>query len=105
MRRFHMALNLQVFWHSSAHVLGEAMEQHLGGCLCYGPPIEQGFYYDTYLGEKYVRVERHSDSQDYQPGGEFRVSGDPDEAGMLHRHLTSLNISTPLLPRHHYMLY
>lgn len=41
-----------VFWHSSAHVLGEAMELHAGGCLCYGPPIEQGFYYDTFLESK-----------------------------------------------------
>jgi len=36
------------FWHSSAHVLGEAMERVYGGHLCYGPPIEQGFYYDMY---------------------------------------------------------
>lgn len=38
-----------VFWHSSAHILGEAMERCYGGCLCYGPPIENGFYYDMYL--------------------------------------------------------
>ncbi len=37
-----------VFWHSSAHILGEAMERHYGGHLCYGPPIEQGFYYDMW---------------------------------------------------------
>merc|ERR1719474_1035879 len=37
-----------VFWHSSAHVLGEAMERVYGGHLCYGPPIEQGFYYDMH---------------------------------------------------------
>jgi len=37
-----------VFWHSSAHILGEAMEKIYGGHLCYGPPIEQGFYYDMY---------------------------------------------------------
>ncbi|XP_046472210.1 threonine--tRNA ligase 1, cytoplasmic isoform X2 [Neodiprion pinetum] len=41
-----------VFWHSSAHVLGEAMERAYAGCLCYGPPIENGFYYDMYLGDK-----------------------------------------------------
>uniref|UniRef100_A0A8C2G079 threonine--tRNA ligase n=1 Tax=Cyprinus carpio TaxID=7962 RepID=A0A8C2G079_CYPCA len=45
----------QVYWHSSAHVLGEAMEQFYGGCLCYGPPIENGFYYDMFLdGQKGV---------------------------------------------------
>uniref|UniRef100_A0A668AGT0 threonine--tRNA ligase n=1 Tax=Myripristis murdjan TaxID=586833 RepID=A0A668AGT0_9TELE len=42
-----------VYWHSSAHILGEAMESYYGGCLCYGPPIENGFYYDMYLdGQK-----------------------------------------------------
>lgn len=37
-----------VFWHSSAHILGEAMERCYGGKLCYGPPIENGFYYDMH---------------------------------------------------------
>jgi len=37
-----------VFWHSTAHILGEAMERVYGGHLCYGPPIEEGFYYDMY---------------------------------------------------------
>lgn len=36
----------QVFWHSSAHVLGEACECHLGCHLSYGPPTEDGFFYD-----------------------------------------------------------
>nr|XP_006811408.1 PREDICTED: threonine--tRNA ligase, cytoplasmic-like [Saccoglossus kowalevskii] len=44
----------QVFWHSSAHMLGEAMERHYGGCLCYGPPIETGFFYDMYLEGRQV---------------------------------------------------
>jgi threonyl-tRNA synthetase len=35
-----------VFWHSSAHVLGEACELHYGCHLCIGPPIEDGFYYE-----------------------------------------------------------
>jgi len=43
-----------VFWHSSAHILGEAMERHYGGHLCYGPPVEEGFYYDMFLDERYV---------------------------------------------------
>jgi threonyl-tRNA synthetase len=41
-----------VFWHSSAHMLGECLECSLGGHLCIGPPTEEGFYYDAYLGEK-----------------------------------------------------
>ncbi|CAN0337691.1 unnamed protein product [Bubo scandiacus] len=40
-----------VYWHSSAHIMGEAMERIYGGCLCYGPPIENGFYYDMFLEE------------------------------------------------------
>uniref|UniRef100_A0A8D2KZ13 threonine--tRNA ligase n=1 Tax=Varanus komodoensis TaxID=61221 RepID=A0A8D2KZ13_VARKO len=43
-----------VYWHSSAHVLGEAMENYYGGCLCYGPPIENGFYYDMYMEKRYI---------------------------------------------------
>eukprot|EP00039_Didymoeca_costata_P010775 m.145836 g.145836 ORF g.145836 m.145836 type:complete len:776 (+) comp14958_c0_seq6:47-2374(+) len=49
-----------VFWHSSAHILGEAMENHCGGCLCYGPPIENGFYYDTYLGEQTLTPDNYA---------------------------------------------
>uniref|UniRef100_A0A8C5HA53 threonine--tRNA ligase n=1 Tax=Gouania willdenowi TaxID=441366 RepID=A0A8C5HA53_GOUWI len=42
-----------VYWHSSAHILGEAMECFYGGYLCCGPPIENGFYYDMFLdGQK-----------------------------------------------------
>lgn len=43
-----------VFWHSSAHTVGEAMELHYGGCLCYGPPIEEGFYYDMFIEDRQV---------------------------------------------------
>ncbi|TFY68470.1 hypothetical protein EVG20_g3541 [Dentipellis fragilis] len=32
----------KVFWHSSAHVLGEASERHYGCHLCIGPPTEEG---------------------------------------------------------------
>jgi len=39
------------FWHSSAHMLGEALERVYGGSLCYGPPVENGFFYDMYLEE------------------------------------------------------
>lgn len=50
-------LGKQVFWHSTAHIMGEAMELCYGGCLCYGPPIEQGFYYDMYLENRLVEIE------------------------------------------------
>ncbi|KAG9249162.1 putative threonyl-tRNA synthetase, cytoplasmic [Calycina marina] len=39
----------RVFWHSSAHILGEASERRFGCSLCIGPPIESGFYYEMGL--------------------------------------------------------
>lgn len=39
----------KVFWHSSAHVLGEASERRFGCDLCIGPPIDDGFYYEVSL--------------------------------------------------------
>ena len=42
----------ELYWHSSAHVLGEALELEYGADLTIGPAIEEGFYYDCYLGEK-----------------------------------------------------
>ncbi|KAJ1872803.1 threonyl-tRNA synthetase [Coemansia sp. RSA 990] len=44
-----------VYWHSSAHVLGEACELHFGCHLCNGPPIENGFYYDIAVPEEFGR--------------------------------------------------
>ena len=39
------------FWHSSAHLLAEALEALYPGIqLGIGPPIEQGFYYDVDFG-------------------------------------------------------
>ncbi|VDM75192.1 unnamed protein product [Strongylus vulgaris] len=47
---------LKVFWHSSAHILGEAMERYCGGHLCYGPPIQEGFYYDMWHDVGFFRL-------------------------------------------------
>ena len=44
----------KVFWHSSAHVLGEACELNYGCHLCIGPPIEQGFYYEMAMSNNVV---------------------------------------------------
>ncbi|MGB4899325.1 MAG: threonine--tRNA ligase, partial [Saprospiraceae bacterium] len=41
------------FWHSSAHLLAEALEAlHPGTKFGIGPPIEQGFYYDIDTGDE-----------------------------------------------------
>ena len=40
-----------VFWHSSAHMLGEALEHIYGSYLTIGPPLAAGFYYDSFMGE------------------------------------------------------
>jgi threonyl-tRNA synthetase len=44
----------KVFWHSSAHVLGEASEKHYGCHLCLGPPTEEGFFYEMGIPDRYV---------------------------------------------------
>jgi threonyl-tRNA synthetase len=43
-----------VFWHSSAHILGESLEKLKGCHLTIGPPIEGGFYYDSYMGKETI---------------------------------------------------
>src|SRR5687768_2216569 len=41
------------FWHSSAHLFAEALEELYPGVkFGIGPPIENGFYYDVDLGGK-----------------------------------------------------
>jgi threonyl-tRNA synthetase len=42
----------QAFWHSSAHIMAQALQQLYPGIkLTIGPPIENGFYYDIDPGE------------------------------------------------------
>ncbi len=42
----------QAFWHSSAHIMAQALEELFPGIkLTIGPAIENGFYYDVDLGE------------------------------------------------------
>jgi threonyl-tRNA synthetase len=36
--------------------MGEAMERIYGGHLCYGPPIENGFYYDMFSKDVTVSI-------------------------------------------------
>jgi threonyl-tRNA synthetase len=45
-------LGKQTFWHSSSHLLAEALQELYPGVkFGFGPPIEQGFYYDIDLPE------------------------------------------------------
>lgn len=41
------------FWHSSAHILGQSLEQTYGCRLCIGPCTTrgEGFYYDAFYGD------------------------------------------------------
>ncbi|MEM7374857.1 MAG: threonine--tRNA ligase [Bacteroidota bacterium] len=42
----------EAMWHSSAHILAEALEELYPGIkLGFGPPIERGFYYDIDFGD------------------------------------------------------
>lgn len=46
------------FWHSSAHLMAEALEDLYPGVrLGIGPPIENGFYYDIDLGDRTIGEE------------------------------------------------
>jgi len=43
------------FWHSSAHLMAEAIESvYPGTKFAIGPPIENGFYYDLDLGDRTI---------------------------------------------------
>ncbi len=45
----------KAFWHSTSHVLAQALEQLYPGIkLTIGPAIENGFYYDVDLGENII---------------------------------------------------
>jgi threonyl-tRNA synthetase len=46
------------FWHSSAHLLAEAVEMQFPGAKFWvGPALEKGFYYDIDLGDKTIKEE------------------------------------------------
>ena len=49
------------FWHSSAHILGQAMELTYGAHLCIGPPLQNGFYYDSYIGSEKITPESYKE--------------------------------------------
>lgn len=49
------------FWHSSAHLLAEALEELYPGVkFGIGPPIDNGFYYDVDLGDRKLSADDFS---------------------------------------------
>jgi threonyl-tRNA synthetase len=47
------------FWHSSAHLMAEAVEAIFPGVKFWvGPPIDKGFYYDIDLGDRTISEEQ-----------------------------------------------
>ena len=47
----------EAFWHSSAHILGQALESTCGARLTHGPPTDAGFFYDSYMGDQAVSAD------------------------------------------------
>lgn len=51
---FDSPMGKNAHWHSSAHILGQALEKKFGGYLTIGPPLENGFYYDMFIGNRKI---------------------------------------------------
>jgi threonyl-tRNA synthetase len=52
----HSIYAIEVFWHSSAHLLGQALERLYNCHLCVGPPLaDGGFYYDCAMNKYHSR--------------------------------------------------
>ncbi|KAH0968950.1 hypothetical protein GBA52_029188 [Prunus armeniaca] len=51
--KFEDDVGRDTFWHSSAHILGQALEVEYGCKLCIGPCTTrgEGFYYDAFYGD------------------------------------------------------
>eukprot|EP00931_Biecheleriopsis_adriatica_P007060 TRINITY_DN108380_c0_g1_i1.p1 TRINITY_DN108380_c0_g1~~TRINITY_DN108380_c0_g1_i1.p1 ORF type:complete len:847 (+),score=188.05 TRINITY_DN108380_c0_g1_i1:57-2597(+) len=55
--RFDEKEGQHIFWHSSAHILGQVLELEFGGYLTMGPALQDGFYYDIFLGDHSIKEE------------------------------------------------
>lgn len=73
-----------VFWHSSAHILGATLEKVYGAQLCIGPPLNPGFFYDSYLGEHHLAQENYS--QITKAASEFISKKHPFQRLVLTKH-------------------
>uniref|UniRef100_A0A7S4EW97 Probable threonine--tRNA ligase, cytoplasmic n=1 Tax=Chrysotila carterae TaxID=13221 RepID=A0A7S4EW97_CHRCT len=57
LHKFDEPQGKEVFWHSSAHILGEALESLYSAQLTHGPATDTGFFYDSFLGKNSFRPE------------------------------------------------
>ncbi|KDO82530.1 hypothetical protein CISIN_1g0066802mg, partial [Citrus sinensis] len=72
------------FWHSSAHILGQAIEQQYGCKLCIGPCTTrgEGFYYDAFYGDlglnpdHFKSIDSEADKAAKQPFERIEVTRD-----------------------------
>ena len=95
----------ETFWHSSAHVLGQALELEFGVDLTIGPTIEEGFYYDCYMGDRSLteadkkRVESRMDKAVKEKQSFHRVVVSRDEAlAMFQENKFKIEIISALPP-------
>ncbi|MCL4120771.1 UNVERIFIED_CONTAM: hypothetical protein GTU68_035940 [Idotea baltica] len=75
------------FWHSSAHVLAQALEELYSGIkLTIGPAIENGFYYDVDFGEHTVSEKDFKDIENkmIEIAREFGTVYRYEQSGELH---------------------
>ena len=50
---FEHPLGKETFWHTSSHIMAQAVKELFPKAkLTIGPPIENGFHYDFYMGDK-----------------------------------------------------
>src|SRR5690606_17387309 len=59
---FEHPMGQHTFWHSSAHILGKALEAIFGCKLGVGPPLEEGgFYYDCDMNGEHFSQEDYKE--------------------------------------------
>jgi threonyl-tRNA synthetase len=89
LKKFEDKEGKAVFWHSSAHILGECLECGYGAKLCIGPPTEDGFYYDAYMGDRCASREEKREG-----GGSWHTVDDDDTLSHTHIFYPSLSPSS-----------
>lgn len=58
---FRDLMGKQVFWNSSAHILGAALEQKYGGLLGQSTATEDGFFHDAFIENRAVYIGKDGD--------------------------------------------